>query len=318
MLPRGVAKQRYTVLSFLATFRRYIRLGLLIFGIISPGALAEVIDSLRIPSARSAYDISYDYHIELLSLALTKVSPHGTAPLFEKKGQMAYGRALQELIKGEILDVYWLGTDRHKESALNAVKIPLERGLMGFRKFTIRRESKAQFDKIDSLDDLRKLVACQGTHWPDIKVLEAAGLSVMSSPVYENLFVQVNRRRCDYFPRGYHEGESELEQRKSIYPDLIHYQDIILHYPLTVYFFTSKKKLSLAKKIETGLMKAIEDGSFLRHMQTHPLTRHVFPVERWMHVKHYFHLHNPEIKNTNIVTNKKLWFQPVEPHEPVP
>ncbi len=298
-------------------FRSVIFATLLWSSLLGASASSQLSDAIKIPGARSVYDISYDYYTKLLELALTKGSQSKDAGLeFIDMGRMAEGRALRELIKGENLDVFWFGTDKYKERELNAVKIPLERGLMGFRKFIIHRDSISLFDQIDSLDELRKFVACQGTHWPDTRILQDAGLMVLSSPIYENMFMQVNRKRCDYFPRGYHEGRAELEQRNGLYPDLVRYEDIILHYPLSVYFFTSRNNLQLAQRIESGLTKAIDDGSFLRHMQSHPMTKHIFPVEDWMQVRRYFHLHNTEMSEATDVKDEKLWFQPAEAHIP--
>jgi len=195
---------------------------------------------LHIPLPRSQFDISHDYYKTLLTMALTKAAHGRKVPKLEAIYPMQQGRALKELIQGNKLDVFWLGTDKKREQQLRAIKIPLEMGLMGFRKFIIRKDRLNDFAKITTLKQLQKLVACQGTHWPDTQILHDADLPVLSSPVYENLFLQVNFGRCDYFPRGIHEGAAELAQRKKIYKDLIIYNDLILHYPFTIYFLLIK------------------------------------------------------------------------------
>ncbi|MBL4909405.1 MAG: hypothetical protein JKX78_05175 [Alteromonadaceae bacterium] len=241
-------------------------------------------------------------------MALTKAAHGREIPTLNAVYPMQQGRALKELIQGNKLDVFWLGTDKKREKELRAIKIPLEMGLMGFRKFIIRKDKLADFEKITTLKQLQKLVACQGTHWPDTQILHAADLQVLSSPVYENLFLQVNFGRCDYFPRGIHEGAAEITQRQKIYKDLMIYDNLILHYPFTVYFFVNKHNEQLAQWIEEGLNIAIADGSFEHHIKTHPLTAHVFPLKKWMNVP-TIELNNPELSPNTDFKNAKYWIQ---------
>ncbi|PCI62978.1 MAG: hypothetical protein COB35_01935 [Gammaproteobacteria bacterium] len=263
---------------------------------------------LQIPLARSQFDISHDYYKTLLTMALTKAAHGREIPKLTAIYPMQQGRALKELIKGEKLDVFWLGTDKARENELRAIKVPLEMGLMGFRKFIIRKDKLALFEKVTTLKQLQKLVACQGTHWPDTQILHAADLPVLSSPVYENLFLQVNFGRCDYFPRGIHEGAAEIKQRKKIYSDLMIYNNLILHYPFTVYFFVNKNNEKLAQWIEDGLKIAIDDGSFDHHIKTHPLTAHVFPLSKWMGVP-IIEIDNPELSKDTNFHDPKYWIQ---------
>lgn len=153
---------------------------------------------------------------------------------------MEQGRALRELDKGEFLDVFWVGTDLKKEQEFRAIRIPLERGLMGFRKFILHKDSVAKFNTIRSLQQLQQFTACQGAFWPDVDIMRNSGLKVEEAPVYENIFKQMVAKRCDYFPRGVHEGVIELEQRHTLYPELLRYDSLMLHYPFTIYFLPIK------------------------------------------------------------------------------
>lgn len=264
---------------------------------------------LNIPKARSEYDVAHSYYSTLLQKALHKAANGREVPVFNETLMMEQGRATNELIKGKLVDVYWLGTDSHKEENLRAIRIPLERGLMGFRKFIITRDMVPTFDKVTTLSDLQKLVACQVTHWPDTQILEAAGLQVWDSAVYENLFRQVSAKRCDYFPRGYHEGIAELDQRRHLYPSLIRYEPLLLRYPFAVYFFVPKDKEALAQWIEQGLEKMIDDGELLLHMQRHPLTTKIFPLGRDKDVRE-IDIPNPLMPKDTDYTNSRYWFQP--------
>lgn len=289
---------------------RFIRLLFYFSTFFSCASLAnEAGVELRIPNPRSAFDISHDYYTNLITKAFKKGSSEHSAPRLIQTFPMQQGRAFNELKRGENIDLFWMGTDRYKERQLTAVKIPLERGLMGFRRFIIHRDNQALFDSLSSLEELSQLTACQGTHWPDRKILEHAGLRVEASPVYEHHFDKLSAKRCDYFPRGFHEGIAEIEQRKHLYPDLMLYEKIVLYYPFTVYAFFSEKYKALAKQLEDGLHQMIADGSFEQHMSEHPLTAHVFPLSQWQDSL-ILHIENPDISKEQIKQQTKFWLQP--------
>ena len=272
-----------------------------------PASADENSKSIVIPPARSAYDISHEYHTILLSQALRHSDPDKTYS-FTNSQAMSQGRAQAELIKGNELDVYWFGTNISLENKLRPIKIPTTRGLNGYRKFIIHDKNVPVFNNINRLSDLSKLVACQGAHWPDTKILTNAGLPVTTSTSYENLFLMTNLERCDYFPRGYHDAANELTIRRNQYPSLITYQRILLHYPFAVYFFTNKKQEALAKKIENGLQIMAEKGEITTLMKTHPLTKSIYPLKDESNSL-YLRLENPLLTDTD-VTNNIYWIQP--------
>jgi len=278
---------------------------------VAPAVQKPVPPYIRIPQPRSQYDLSQRYYVELLQKALKKGAKGRPIPGIKPTMMMEQGRATRELLKGDLIDLFWVGTDVEKEQELRAIRIPLERGLMGFRKFTIRKDRQHDFDQIQNLQQLQQLTACQGAYWPDTEILTAAKLPVIAAPVYENIFKQVVARRCDYFPRGLHEGVVELTQRAALYPELIRYHDIMLHYPFAVYFFTTKPNEALALWLEQGLEAMINNGELLSHMQQHGLTGHVFPLQAH-NTKRWLELPNPRLAPSADPTNRRYWFVPAD------
>ena len=237
-------------MDFFPTSSRSLTLfarSILFFILLSPVVLAEEISQVRIQQPPPVYDLSQDYYVGLLKLALQHGAKGRAIPEVVPAGIMEQGRASRELLKGNLIDVFWVGTDLVKEQELRAIRIPLERGLMGFRKFTILKQREADFANIQHLADLTKLQACQGTHWPDTKILKAAGITVVESAVFTNMFPQLVAGRCDFFPRGLHEGKVEIAHFSQQYPDLMRYSDIMLYYPFAIYFFTNKQNETLAQ-----------------------------------------------------------------------
>lgn len=235
-------------------------------------------DEILVPAPRSELDVAHSYHVTLLQMALQASASDSEPPSIRSTINMVETRAMRELEKGELLNVSWMGTDEEKERRLQAIPIPTTMGLIGFRKFFVQRNKAHKFKAVTSIDHLKSLVACQGTDWPDTLILRHAGLPVATTPAYEDLFAMLNAGRCDYFPRSLHDFKQELITRQVMYPNLEPLEDVILHYPFAVYFFTSQENQALADKILQGLRVLHANGDFLRHIQTHELTRRAFPL----------------------------------------
>ncbi len=264
---------------------------------------------LRIPRPDTEHNVSYDYYAQLLRKILEKGAAGREVPVLKETLLMEQERRVYELLRGDTVDIDWLGTDDFKEKNLRVIPIPVERGLMGYRRFIVRKDMVAEFDRVKTLDDLKKFTACQSKHWPDYKILTAAGLKVTGGVGYENQFKQVAAHRCDYFPRGYHEIATELELYQEKYPTLTSYEHIILHYPFTVYFFVNKKNEVLAKWLENGLEKMIDEGDLVKHMREHPLTAHVFETKMSSDVR-IIEIPNPLLLKGTDYKDSRYWFQP--------
>lgn len=269
---------------------------------------------LLVPASRGLADLSHHYYLSLLQKALQKGADGRRLPAIKPVAEMEHGRAVREISRGALLHIGWIGTDAHKEQALRAIRIPLERGLIGYRLATIHQNSAARLASVSNLQQLRKFTACQGLDWPDNPILRQAGLPVQTAPVFENLFKQLQAGRCDYFPRGIFEGRPELLSRAKAYPDLEQYHGFILHYPFAIYFFTGKQHEALAQWIEQGLERMIDDGELLLHMHRHPLTAHVFPLSQFQPTL-WLQLANPDVPASHS-QNARYFFQPADFQQP--
>lgn len=264
---------------------------------------AYAIDTIRIRAPQSEFDASHSYFIGLIKLAYQKNNKEVNlvfAPYMPQK------RALSELQAERLIDIYWAGMDAARASEFSVVNIPLVKGLLGFRVFITHQDNLKKFKNMSTLSDLKKVNLCQGSHWPDTDIMLAAGLNILPNPIYENMFSQTYIKRCDAFPRGINEAMSEYQARRIVMPELVLYQDLILHYPFPMYFFTSAKNSQLADFIQTGLEKAIDDGSFAQYMKSHPTTKHLFPIETWKNAR-FIKLENPFLPEGLDTENPRYW-----------
>lgn len=202
----------------------------------------------------------YTYGQQLLTLALSKLDQN-----FEIRTpnelEMNEARGELEVIAGD-LDLQWMSTTTERESKMTAVKVPIYRWILGLRLLLIQNERASELGKIQNLSDLQQYTGAHGTHWGDLPVYAANNLKVQSLVKYESLFKLLELGRVDYFHRGLNEIWNEYELHKQ---SLTIADNVMLFYPLPVYFFVSKHRPQLAKQIEQGLTIALEDGSFKAH-----------------------------------------------------
>lgn len=270
---------------------------------------AAELSVLHIAEPRAADDPAHLYFSGLLQKALQKAAKGRTVPPFAATIEMAEDRMVRELRADRIIDILWLGGSKERARDLLMVPIPLERGLVGYRQFIIRKENIAKFDAIKTLADLANLKACHGAQWGDTEILRAAQLPVVTSVNYESLFKQLAAGRCDYFPRGIHQGKIEVSKRAAAFPDLIVYEPLILHYPFASYFYVHPKNKELAQWLQEGLEKMIDDGDLLAYMQQQEHTLHAFPLLR-LAKKRLLMIPNHNLPDFSDEKNSRYWFQP--------
>lgn len=262
--------------------------------------------NIHIIGPQSSEDVGQRYFSQLLQLALDRANTHNYQVTPLMLDSITQGRSVQMLASKHV-DVYWMGASAQREEQFTAIEVPLMRGLLGYRIAIIHKDSVEEFQSLTKLG-LKQKIACQGQHWPDSKILQYNRFNVMPVAKYESMFSMVAKKRCDYFPRAIFEGYGELEIAKSHSPELVIFDDIILKYPFPMYFFVRKNNHELAQDIQLGLEKMIDSGEFINYMKQSPITKHLFPIEKWKN-KTIIQLANPTISEHLNLTNKRYWFQ---------
>ena len=141
-----------------------------------------------------------------------------------------------------------------------AVRIPLLKGLLGHRIFIIRNGDQKRFSRIDNLTHLSQLQAGMGRFWGSTKVLKEAGLPVVTSVKFKNLFHMLDGSRFDYFPRAVHEPWTEVAEHSELALDVE--RNLLLIYPYAMYFYMKQGNSRLHQLLMQGLELAIADCSF--------------------------------------------------------
>lgn len=264
-------------------------------------------NDIRILAPRAKIDPVYDYFIELTRLALSKnehLYPKSKL-VFVAHDDVTQGRSFM-LLENNYIDILWTGTNAKRELRYLPIPIPLFRGLLGYRVLLIRQEDKERFLQIKTPEQLKKLNACQGAHWPDSDILEANGYLVSRVVHFNAMFKMLAKKRCDYFPRAIFEGYAEQSAVVQYLPNIMLMDELILHYNFPFYYFVKKNNTLLAERLEKGLMTALADGSLMNLMGTHKVSKHLFPLEQWKD-KRYFELSNEALGSELSLENKQFW-----------
>lgn len=263
--------------------------------------------AINIVSAQSGFDATHDYYLGLIKLALLKVNRTNSYKISINSTVLSQGRVILELKrKNGLVNIYHAGTNEQREKKLIAIKIPLLRGTLGYRIPVIHKDNIKVFDNIKSIDDLSALIACQGENWPDSDILEENGLKVLRNTNFNSMYLQTQRKYCDYFPRAIIEGYSEVAARKHMANNLLVYDKLLIMYPFSMYFFVSPHSPQLAIDIEKGLRIAIEDGSFEDYFKNSTITKQLFPLRKWRNALK-IKLNNKFLPKKTPISVRKLW-----------
>lgn len=240
-----------------------------------------------------------DYGYALLQLALEKAGGHYQAEL--SPARMQQNRALLELqTQGGRIDVVGTMTSAERESKLLPVRIPLTRGLIGWRIGLLRADREDLFLTVRTLNDLKQYLAGQGQDWPDVVILRNSGVQVLPM-VYNSLFGMLSAGRIDWMPRSVNEIWREAASR----PELVIDPYVVVRYPAADYFFVNRNNPALAEEVRRGLEMALADGSFERLFYAHygALIRQARLDKRVV-----INLANPLLTPQTPLQRKELWF----------
>lgn len=262
---------------------------------------AEVLQ-VRYPSIQHPYYAKRDvYFVTLLKMALERSGEPFT--LVSTDFSEYSERRSVLLLQSDQYDVHWLNTTAAREQELLPVRIPLCKGVIGWRAFFIRPADRTVFDKIRSIEGLRPFIFVQGHDWADVDILTKNGFLVERAPNWEGLFKMVALGRAQLFPRSIFEIIAEQNEPEA--KGLAIENTLILRYPAAYYFFVEKRNIRLKNALERGLLKSIEDGSFDQwFFTTFGDQLLLLNLEQ----RNVLSIENPELKDTMPVNDERLWF----------
>lgn len=161
------------------------------------------------------------------------------------------------------INVSLFPAQRGLDDKLTAVRIPVDRGMLGYRVLLIRESEQAVFSAVRSLDDLKKVRFGLLSWWEDVPIMTNAGLTVVPGTSYEGLFKMLGAGRFDALSRSSSEVVQEFEVRGKDLPGVAIEKHLLLHYPMPAYFWfpNTDDGRRRAERVRVGLTEMMKDGT---------------------------------------------------------
>lgn len=259
----------------------------------TPSILADTI------TIHSRDDATARYALNIFEMAMNKAQAPYTLNIQKSKKSAI---TLRRMLEAGKTDVIWATTSQALEDKFIAVRIPLYKGLMGYRTLLIQSGSQPIFDDINNLTDLQKVSLGQVHSWADTTILEKNGLNIVKVTKHKSLFNKLKKGDFDAAPRAIHETIQEAQ----VYDGFAAEQRLLLHYPQPMYLFVSAHKPELAHQLIYGLSKAVRDGSLdvLLYRESN-VKQAIQELKR--NKRTLIELANPDLPSKTPLGNKQLW-----------
>lgn len=247
---------------------RQLVAGVLLWLMLGSAAAAAEATIFYYQAAEGRLDGRKTYTNALLQLALDKtVDDYGPYEMQEAGRGLNKARLLRELEQGRFSNMFVRASiSDDLLQRFTAVPFPLARGLEGYRVAFIRAANDEQEHRFCQVERaaLQRLSIVQGIGWLDTKILQENGFSVQPVSSYENMFSMLHKQRADLFFRAVNEIDVELHSVIQAHKVLREEPCLALYYPLPRFFITDKSNRRNAERIYRGLVKAYNDGSFVK------------------------------------------------------
>lgn len=222
---------------------------------------------------------------------------------------MERDRLLLEMRKGQLVNLSAQITSPEWERKLIPIRIPIDKGLSGYRISLIDGRRQAEFSAIGTLAQLKQLSLGAGRQWSSTAVFLRAGFDVAEGNSTAGLHSMLAAHRFQHFPRGIEEALFEQAAYAPAFPDLAVERSLAIYFPLPRYFFVTPDQQRLAQRLEHGLQALVANGRFdqIFHEFYDELIDKVGLRKRRL-----FKLDNPFLSPQTPLANKAYWYDPFE------
>ena len=241
------------------------------------------------------------YVIELLKHTLSYQSEAHRLDFVENIPTQS--RAIRLLGDKNGIDVFWSVTSDEREKQALAVRIPIVKGVLGYRLGIVKKSRLDYFSKLKTDGELRSLRYGLRADWPDSVIFKDNDFNVLEYSQENAGYELLEASRIDVLPIDALYA-NDITNMTDLTIDPAH----VFYYPSAVYFFVNKNNKALYQKLKSGLDKAIEDGSFdtlfnhyfeseltelaLDKRQKITLVNTLLPASAPIHTKKYWYNHN--------------------------
>ena len=289
------------------------RLGLCLLALTGWQGLAWAVDvyTVDMNSSKSQFSDSHILHLlhDALEASRSKYGPYQlkVAPL-----RMERDRLLQEMIKGELVNLSGQVTSQEWEQKLVPIRIPIDKGISCYRISLIDSRNQDLFSAVRNVEQLKALSLGAGRQWSLTTTYKQAGFHVVEGSTSAGLHSMLAAARFQHFPRAIDEAVYEQAAYQPGFPTLALERSFALYVPSPRYFFLGgPQQKRLAQRLEYGLQLLLADGRFdqLFHQFYDGLIDQVSLRKRRI-----FRLENALLSPQTPLSNKAYWYDPLEQH----
>jgi hypothetical protein len=270
---------------------------------------ARALDTYRGDFVFNNPDYRDRYALAVLKAALEASSEkYGPFELIVAPLIMERDRLMQEMAKGDMVNLTAQVTSEEWERKLVPIRIPMDKGFSGYRIFLIDGRRQAQFSAVRGLPQLKELTVGAGRQWGSTPVLVHNGFKVVMGTSVLGMQAMLAAERFVFFPRSVEEAVYEREAYAPGLPTLAIEEELALYMPLARYFFISPAQPRLAERLEYGMRSIAADGRLDRlfHQAYDGLIEKV-----GLRKRRIFKLDNPFLPPKTPLSNKAYWYDPL-------
>jgi hypothetical protein len=196
---------------------------------------------VRIVAKQSDIDRRGNYKITLLKALLDHTAPEFGAYRLVNIKPITRKRGFVEMLKGEIVNLYFAPADQQWEDILIPIRVPIRKGLLNYRLLLIHKADLSSFAGIRTADELKEFAVGLRAGWTTTKVMRELDFQIVTAPTYDSVFKMLAHRRFSFIPRGVNEIFGEVEARKDEAPNIVIEPNLALFMPMPVYIYVSPK-----------------------------------------------------------------------------
>ena len=271
---------------------------------------AQAFDSYTLDYNFSRSDYRDRYTLHVLTAALdASTARYGAYELHTSSLGMERDRLLQEMVKGTRVNLSAQITSPEWEQALIPIRIPVDKGLSGYRISLIDGRRQALFNALESLDQLKVIPLGAGRQWSSTAVFLRAGFEVVPGNSTSGLHGMLSANRFLHFPRSIDEAIFEQKQYVPQFPALAVESSMAIYFPLPRYFFVAPGHPQLARRLEYGMQQLVADGRLdqLFHQFYDELISQI-----GLRKRRIFRLDNPFLSPKTPLAVKAYWYDPLQ------
>lgn len=259
-------------------------------------------------SSKSHYS---DSHTQRLVTAALEASSarYGAYEFRVAPLRMERDRLLQEMLKGELVNLSGQVTSREWEQKLIPIRIPIDKGISCYRIALIDGRHQDLFSAVRTLGELKQLTLGSGRQWSLTATYKQAGFNVVEGSTSAGLHGMLAAGRFQYFPRSIDEAIYEQAAYVPNFPTLSLERSLALYVPSPRYFFIGAGQKRLAQRLEYGMQQLFADGRFDRLF--HEFYDGLIE-QAGLRKRRIFRVDNPLLSPQTPLSNKAYWYDPFD------